>query len=40
MLVFIVLPEKVPGQKRCNKEKAEEEEEEHKFLNVFDVFLK
>ena len=42
MLVSIVVPEKLPGQKRCD-EKAEEEEEEveeHEFLSVFDVFLK
>jgi len=38
MLVSIVVPEKLPGQKRCDKE-AEEEEEEHEFLGVFDVFL-
>jgi len=36
MLVSVVVPEKLPGQKRCN----EEEEEEHEFLGVFDVFLK
>ena len=35
----IVVPEKLPGQKRCDEE-AEEEEEEDKFLGVFDVFLK
>jgi len=35
MLVSIVVPEKLPGQKRCDKE-----EEEHEFLGVFDVFLK
>ena len=40
MLVSIVLPEKLPGQKRCDEEEAEEEEEEeeHEFLGVF-VFL-
>jgi len=38
MLVSIVVPEKLPGQKRCDEE-AEEEEEEHEFLGVFDVFL-
>jgi len=37
MLVSIVVPEKRPGQKRCDEE--EEEEEEHEFLGVFDVFL-
>jgi len=37
MLVSIVVPEKLPGQKRCD-EKAEKEEE-HEFLGVFDVFL-
>ena len=39
MLLSIVVPEKLPGQKRCYEE-AEEEEEEHEFLCVFDVFLK
>jgi len=39
ILVSIVVPEKLPGQKRCDEE-AEEEEEEDKFLGVFDVFLK
>jgi len=38
MLVSIVVPEKLPGQKRCDEE-AEKEEEEHQFLGVFDVFL-
>ena len=38
MLVSVVVPEKLPGQKRCDEE-AEEEEEEHEFLGVFDVFL-
>ena len=37
MLVSVVVPEKLPGQKRCDEE-AEEEEEEHQFLGVFDVF--
>jgi len=36
MLVSIVVPEKLPGQKRCDEEA---EEEEHEFLGVFDVFL-
>jgi len=36
MLVSIAVPEKLPGQKRCDEE---EEEEEHEFLGVFDVFL-
>ena len=36
MLLSIVVPEKLPGQKRC----YEEAEEEHEFLGVFDVFLK
>jgi len=36
MLVSIVVPEKLPGQKRCE----EEEEEQHEFWGVFDVFLK
>jgi len=38
MLVSIVVPEKLPEQKRCDEE-AEEEEEEDEFLGVFDVFL-
>jgi len=37
MLVSVVVPEKLPGQKRCDEEA--EEEEEHEFLDVFDVFL-
>jgi len=37
MLVSVVVPEKQPGQKRCDEEA---EEEEHEFLGVFDVFLK
>jgi len=40
ILVSVVVPEKLPGQKRCDEEAAEEEEEEHEFLGVFDVFLK
>jgi len=36
MLVSIVVPEKLPGQKRCDEEA--EEEEEHEFFGVFDVF--
>ena len=39
MLVSIVVPEKLPGQKRCDEEAEEEEEEEHEFFGVFDVFL-
>ena len=41
MLVSIVVPEKLPGQKRCDEEAEEEEEEdeEDEFLGVFDVFL-
>ena len=43
MLMSIVVPEKLPGQKRCDEEaeeeEEEEEEEEHEFLGVFDVFL-
>jgi len=39
MLVSIVVPEKVPGQKMCDEEAEEEEEEVHEFLGVFDVFL-
>ena len=43
MLVSIVVPKKLPGQKRCDEEaeveEEEEEEEEHEFLGVFDVFL-
>ena len=37
MLVSIVVPEKLPGQKRCEVEEAEEE---HEFWGVSDVFLK
>ena len=40
MLVSVVIPEKQPGQKRCDEEAEEEEEEEDEFLGVFDVFLK
>jgi len=29
MLVSVVVPQKLPGQKRCVEEEAEEEEEEH-----------
>ena len=39
MLVSIVVPEKLLGQKRCDEEAEEEEEEEHEFLGVFDVFF-
>ena len=42
MLVSIVVPEKLPGQKRCDEEAEEKEEEEkqqHEFLGVLDVFL-
>ena len=45
MLVSIVVPEKLPGQKRCDEqaeeeeEEEEEEEKEHEFLGVIDVFL-
>jgi len=39
MLVSIVVPQKLPGQKRSDEEEAEEAEEEHEFLGVFDVFL-
>ena len=40
MLVSLVVPEKLPGQKKCDEEaEEEEEEEEHEFLGVFDVFL-
>ena len=38
LLVSVVVPEKLPGQKRCDEEEAEEEE--HEFLGVFDVLLK
>jgi len=31
MPVSVVLPEKLPGQKRCDEEDAEEDEEEHDF---------
>ena len=36
MLVSIVVPEKQPGQKRCDEGEAEE----YEFLGVFDVLLK
>jgi len=36
MLVSIVVPEKLPGQKRCDEEEAEEEE--HEFLGVLTSF--
>jgi len=36
MLMYVVVAEKLPGQKRCDEEEAEE----HEFLGVFDVFLK
>ena len=39
MLVLIVVPEKLPGQNRCDEEGEEEEVKEHEFLGVFDVFL-
>ena len=39
MLLSIVVPEKLPGQKKCDEE-AEEEEEEHEFSGIFNVFLK
>jgi len=34
MLVSVVVPEKLPGQKRCD----EEAEEEHEFLGVLAFF--
>jgi len=37
-LLIIVVPEKLPGEKRCDEEAEEEEEKEHEFLGVFDVF--
>jgi len=42
MSVSIVVPEKLPGEKRCDEkdDDEEEEEEEHEFLGVFDFFLK
>jgi len=41
LLVSIVVPEKVPGQKTCDEEDGDEEvEEEHEFRNIFYVFLK
>jgi len=36
MLVSIVVSDKLPGQKRCDEEEAEEE---HDFLGVFNVLL-
>ena len=38
MLVTIVVPEKLPGQKRCDEEDEEEEEEEHAFWGVLTSF--
>ena len=38
MLVSIVVPEKLPGQKRCDEE-AEEEEEEEEEEHEFWAFL-
>jgi len=35
MLVSIVVPEELPGQKRCDAEEDDNDE----FLAVFDVFL-
>jgi len=35
--VSVVVPEKLPGQKRRDEEEAEEEE--HEFVGVFVVFL-
>ena len=42
MLVSIVVPEKLPGHKRCDEEEAEEddEEEEHGFLGVLTSFYR
>ena len=37
MLLSIVVPQNLPGQKRCDEEEAEEE---HEFSGIFDVFLK
>jgi len=37
MLISIVVPEKLPGQKKCDEEEAEEV---HEFSGIFDVFLK
>jgi len=39
MLVSIVVPEKLPGQKRCDEKEAEEEEEEKKKKMNFLAFL-
>jgi len=36
MLVSVVVPEKLPEQKRCDEEA--EEEEEHEFLGVLTSF--
>jgi len=35
MLVSVVIPEKQPGQKRCDEEA---EEEEHEFLGILTSF--
>ena len=37
MFVSIVLPDKLPGQNGCDKE---DEQEDHQFLGIFDIFLK
>jgi len=37
MLVSIVVPEKLPGQERFDKE---DEEEQHEFWGIFDIFFK
>jgi len=39
MLVSIVVLEKLPEQKRCDEEEAEEEEE-HEFLGVLTSFYR
>ena len=35
ILISLVVPEKLPEQKRCDKE----DEEEHEFLGIFSIFL-
>jgi len=40
MLVSVVVPEKLPAQKRCDEEEAEEkdDDDDDEFLGAFDVF--
>ena len=38
-ILSVVVPEKLPAQKRCDEE-DNEEEGEHECFGIFDVFLK